>query len=270
MTVKCPAKLNLFLSVGPKDSAGYHPVNTVLQAVSLCDELTVTPSETDQFICDSKEVPQDNTVTRAWRMAREYIELPRMRIELKKQVPSQSGLGGGSSDAAGFLRALLVLLRGKLSLNEAMDIAAAVGTDVPFFLVGGLAKATNYGEVVTPMPDSQRWPIVVVMPAATVPTASAYAALDSQPRELRPFPSDTDFGPNDFESVAPPASLEAIKTLWELGSWHAGLTGSGAATFGVFQEDYAAEGAVSAMSHHPTSKSYLCHTLTRTESLWMS
>lgn len=262
--------MNLFLSVGAKDSFGHHPIQTVFQAISLADELEIQLATSDSFECDSAAVPVDNTVTKAWRLAKEYIDPPKMRVQLRKFVPVQSGLGGGSSDAAGFLRGLVKLMKGKFGLEEAMEVAKAIGSDVPFFLVGGLAKGTGYGEILEPLPDGQRKTMVVVMPNAKVSTADAYAALDQLPRGLVNFPTESDFGANDFEAIAPKESLAALERLRSLGAWQSGLSGSGASVFGVFRADEEVEGTATVFRHENLGDPYVCHTLSRKESLWIS
>ncbi|HLO99583.1 MAG TPA: 4-(cytidine 5'-diphospho)-2-C-methyl-D-erythritol kinase, partial [Fimbriimonas sp.] len=100
MTILCPAKLNLFLSVGPLDHRGYHPIRTIFQAISLYDELEIERSDKIEFSCDDPSVPEDNTVIKAIRLMQEIADFPPVKVKLTKRIPSQAGLGGGSSDAA--------------------------------------------------------------------------------------------------------------------------------------------------------------------------
>lgn len=227
-------------------------------------------AEKDSFFCSSPDVPTENTVTKSWRLAREYVGLPKLKVVLEKNVPSQSGLGGGSSDAAGFLRGLVKITNGRFSQGDAEDVAKAVGADVPFFLVGGRARGTGYGEVLTPLPDGDQSHVVIVMPPVTVSTGSAYNAIDSLLHEFLDFPHGEDWGHNDFESVAPPESLAAIKGLRQLGANWAGLSGSGAAAYGCFPDVLAAQHAAEQIIVRQLGKPYLCQTLSRKESLWIS
>jgi len=101
--VQCPAKINEFLAVGPRDARGYHPIRTILQAVGLFDELTISDeTEKDTFTCNW-DLPERNTITKAWTLGKELAPLPPLSVTLEKRIPIQGGLGGGSSDAAGFL-----------------------------------------------------------------------------------------------------------------------------------------------------------------------
>lgn len=238
MTVRvvCPAKLNLFLSVGPMDVRGYHPIRTVFQTIALFDELTVTFSEGDSILCDWSELPAENTVSRALRLLREIAPIPPLRIELSKRIPAQSGLGGGSSNAAGLLRGVRRLIGLPIPEGEFLEVARAVGADVPFFLVGGRAKGEGYGERLTPLPDPPPTPVLVVRPQVGVSTADAYRMLDALPRALAEWP-ESELGANDFEATMPEACAEAIGMLRSVGASHAALTGSGSAVFGLFSTE---------------------------------
>ena len=101
MVVRCPAKVNLFLSVGGRDESGLHSLRTIYQAVGVYDELLVEEAGEESFECDWPQLPSDNTVTKALRLLRELVPLPPLRISLTKRIPAEAGLGGGSSDAAG-------------------------------------------------------------------------------------------------------------------------------------------------------------------------
>lgn len=267
-SVRCPAKVNLFLSVAPPDSSGYHPIRTVFQAIGLFDTLTLSDDVDETRVeCDWPGLPAENTLTKALRLIRELVELPPLRIRLQKSIPAESGLGGGSSDAAGLLRVVRRIVGGDLPWGEAEQVAAAIGADVPFFLVGGRAKGEGYGEILTPLDDlPQEW-LLIVRPDVGVSTAEAYGRLDRSPRDWLPFPSDPRSLHNDFEGVAPHESLEWIERLKSAGADGALLCGSGSAVFGRFPTRAAAEAAQSSLS--PTS-SWVASMLTRKESLWMS
>lgn len=232
--VLCPAKINLFLYVGAPDSTGYHPLRTQYQALGLYDRLTVRVADTDSFEAVGMELGPDNTVTRALRLARELLPIPPLAITLEKKIPHQAGLGGGSSDAAGLLK---IIARGMgLPLTGFLtDVAVSVGADVAFFLVGGRAEATGYGEKLTPVPEAGKEWVVIHMPDAAVSTPAAYRALDHMDRDSsldrRPIPDI-----NDFELVAPEPSLQVIHS-WRSQGISAGLCGSGAAVYGRFPSE---------------------------------
>lgn len=229
--VECPAKLNTFLSVGPPDARGYHPIRTVFQAVEGGDVLTVRSAERFAFECDSAEVPLENTVTRAYRLAAEVVELPPIHVRLAKRIPTQSGLGGGSSNAAAMLRICVRLSEGNLRAHELADIALAIGADVPFFLLGGRAVGEGYGERLTALREAEGWATIVMPHGVRCDTKAMYAALDETDRTWRELNVDETY--NDFERVAPRPCLELIEKLRSAGARSAGLSGSGAAVFAL-------------------------------------
>lgn len=262
-TLQCPAKINLFLSVGKPDASGYHPIRSIFQAVSLFDEITIESASEDTFVCDSPDVPAENTVTKALRLVREVREVPPLRITLVKRIPSQSGLGGGSSDAAGLLR-LIPRIAGELPWGHEQMVAEAVGADVPFFLVGGRARAEGYGERLTELPDGPVAHYVIHWPSCGVSTAAAYRALDAQDRPWRDYPDDDAPFFNDFEAIAPEPCHAAIARLKELGASRAALSGSGSAVFGELDSSESAANV--AQEFGPNT--WAVRSLGRQESLW--
>lgn len=278
MKVLCPAKINTFLSVGPRDARGYHPIRTIFQAIGLFDELHIMPMGlgcSHSFVCDSAEVPSDNTVTKALRLLSEIAQVPPLHIELVKRIPAQSGLGGGSSNAAGLIRAINSFLPSPIADHHLMDVAVAVGADVPYFLVGGLALGEGYGEKLTPLPDQDVAHVVIVRPKVGVSTKEAYERLDDAPREWRKFPTDTTHY-NDFERVMPCECADWIERLQVQGANEAHLSGSGSAVYGLFSRGTMAEAAGDQLRGEWT-RSYgepegeipvwVTRTLTRSESL---
>lgn len=267
MVVRCPAKINLFLSVGPADSTGYHPICTVFQAVGLYDTITIERSGFDHDIitCDWPDFPPENTLSKVLRLAREYVEIPALSIHVEKRIPAQAGLGGGSSNAAGLLRAIDRFVPAGLGDWTKQDIAAATGSDVPFFLVGGRAIGEGRGERITPLSDAEPFEITIVQPHNIyVSTADAYGLLDSFDLRLRPAPAiaenPCDGLANDFERVMPAECWEAIEALIGAGAKCAHLCGSGSAVFGI-----------GADPSHPSLQRYSriwnCVTLSRAKSL---
>lgn len=242
MTVRCPAKVNLFLSVGPPDSKGYHPIRTVFQAVSLFDRLIVEEATTPSFACDDPSVPAENTVTKALRLVAEVAAVPPLKIVLEKEIPQQAGLGGGSSNAAGLLKVIDRFLPAPLPNHVRNDIALAVGADVPFFLLGGRARGEGYGERLEPLPEINPFVYLLWKPPFGCDTGKLYRALDRVERSWADFPAD-DRLYNDFERVAPCECLERIDHLKTIGAHDAGLTGSGSTVFGRFHSESEARNA---------------------------
>lgn len=267
LRVRCPAKINTFLSVGPKDARGYHPLRTHFQAVGLFDELTIeTGLAANKVTSDWSELPQDNTVMRALKLVSEIAPVPAVHVHIQKRIPAQSGLGGGSSDAAGVLRAVPLLIGAALNEPELQSVALAVGADVPFFLLGGRAKAEGYGEKLTPLADSEtRW-LLIARPDVDCPTGPMFAKLDEKSYAWRDFPNDETLY-NDFERVAPCECIELIERLQAIGAEAAGLTGSGSATFGYFPNRTSAEQAERRLHSESRAETWVVPTLSRQESL---
>ncbi len=263
LIVRCPAKINTFLSVGPRDERGYHPIRTVFQAVGLFDELEIAASQRDEFVCVGMDIDPKNTVTRALNLMRELANNPPLRIELRKSIPSQAGLGGGSSDAAGLLRAMESTVPG-IDRRDLLSVALAVGADVPFFLVGGRARGTGYGQVLEPLPDElTRW-LALLMPTDRVSTAEAYAKLDKASRDWAEFGEEHY---NEFERVAPCACLDLIEWGRNAGSLSSGLCGSGSAVYLSFASQEEAERATKAALNAGAEQSWVAPTISRSESL---
>ncbi len=235
LVIQCPAKLNLFLSVGKKDHRGYHPLRSIFQAISLYDELHIERATELSFTCDDPSVPEDNTVVRAARLMMEVADFPPVAIKLIKRIPSEAGLGGGSSDAAGIILASKSLMSAVLPEYEKKAIAKSIGADVSFFLLGGRAKAEGYGEKLTPIPSPNpvEW-YLVVQPEDRCSTKASFEKLDALNYSWQDFPRK-DILFNDFERVAPLGSLNLIQRLIKEGAKDAGLTGSGSAVFGRYE-----------------------------------
>ncbi len=268
--VRCPAKINLFLSVGPPDQRNYHPLRTVFQAVSLSDQLTVEiEGEQDEISCNWPDLPVDNTLTKTLRLVREMVPLPPVKLSLQKSIPAESGLGGGSSNAAGLLRGIKRLFPDSLEERFMQEVAMSVGADVPFFLVGGQAKATGYGEILDPLPDPERMHFVIVRPDMGVSTPMAFRGLDQTEREWREFPAGDELY-NDFERVAPCESIDLGERLQIHGATGALLCGSGSAIFGIYNSEERAAYALEKMKGEGYRSSWQATSLTREESLWTS
>ena len=272
VTELAPAKVNLTLSVGQKRSDGYHDVVTLMETVSLYDQLTVTTEETllpeiKLSVSGEYTVPEDptNLVVRA---AEAYFDALGKRfpisVSLEKNIPTQAGLGGGSSDAAAMLRALNRMVDEPLSSDRLALLAASLGSDVAFLLFGGTAICSGRGELIDPVEGPATRFYTVVMGSDRVSTPSAYRALDelrekngAVPREIsRAMWKALARGEklplfNDFESsVFPdhPGIAERKERLLSLGATDALMSGSGAAVFGVFPSIADAQKAAAAIS----------------------
>lgn len=260
----CPAKINLHLRVGERDRYGYHPLETRFQAISLCDELELEVGRSGLEV-EGMELPPENTVSKALRLISEGIVFPQFGIRLRKRIPAQAGMGGGSSNAAGLLRLMRKLAHPLSGTSAFADTAAAVGADVPFFLVGGQADATGRGEVLTPRDDETLRHLTVVMPNDACPTPAMYAALDRLRESGRPTPPLDGLIENDFHAVMPEGSASALRRMLSLGLGPCGLCGSGAAVFGFASDETEAE-RCAADFRSSGLQAWACRTLTRSES----
>ncbi len=188
MLVRAHAKLNLILSVTPgPDEDGYHRVDTIMCPLELCDLVRVEGSKTAgvQFSCAPDPLPDGSAPERnvayraALAMAQRFARELACTIVIEKRIPSQAGLGGGSSDAAAVIRALAALWGIDPTDDRLVEVAAGLGADVPFFLRDVPTLLVGRGDVPKEYFTPFSVPVVLVKPPAGVPTAEAYRALDS-------------------------------------------------------------------------------------------
>jgi 4-diphosphocytidyl-2-C-methyl-D-erythritol kinase len=174
------AKVNLFLEVIAKRPDGYHDIETVMHEISLADTVRIVNSPAGKISveCDPPSGGPSGRKNLAYRAAdllrRRYGIKRGVKIFIEKRIPAGAGLGGGSSNAAAVLKGLNKLWRLGLGRKELMELAAEVGSDVPFFIVGGTALCTGRGEKVKPMRFKRRLNFVIVMPSFGVSTAKVY------------------------------------------------------------------------------------------------
>ena len=254
MKLSACAKVNLSLDVLGRREDGYHELSMVMLAVTLADGLELSLAEPGVVLtCSDPSVPcgEKNTVFRAASLFLEragLAETTGARIHLKKTIPSQAGLGGGSADAAAVLRGLNLLTGDPLSEEELFSIGLRVGADVPFCLAGGIRLARGVGEILTPVPAVPPCHIVVCKPPVNVSTAEAFRLADERPGGGNDYTSavlkalkegslsalGAALG-NDFEDVLRLPEVDAVKAaMLDFGAAGACMTGSGSAVFGLF------------------------------------
>ena len=185
VTVRVPAKLNLQLAVGPPRADGYHDLVTVFHAVSLFDEITAEPARRDRVTvsgegADRVPADRDNLALRAVAALRAVLPgTPKVHITIAKRIPVAAGLAGGSADAAAALVACNDLWDGGLSQPQLLEVAARVGSDVAFALLGGTAVGRGRGERLTPaLAPATRYHWVLAFADGHLSTPEVYAALD--------------------------------------------------------------------------------------------
>jgi 4-diphosphocytidyl-2-C-methyl-D-erythritol kinase len=222
--------------VGELQADGYHEIDTVMQAVELHDVLTFSLSDATRVRCSNALLNgESNLVFKAYRLASEFVDLPRLDVYIEKRIPTQAGLGGGSSDAAAALRVFDRISGGVLG-SHINEIGLACGSDVPFFLGSGTrARATGRGEALQKIEVISEEGLVLAKPlTVSCNTADAYRRLDQIRKAPNHRPKTMPF--NDFERVAPCESLELLDRLQVLGVANCGLCGSGSAVYGFTDE----------------------------------
>jgi 4-diphosphocytidyl-2-C-methyl-D-erythritol kinase len=251
------AKLNLTLDVIGRRPNGYHDVDSVMQTISLHDLVLVERTDCRVFEVVGPAIDGENLVLKAARELEGHTgrALP-FTIRLFKRVPLAAGLGGGSADAAAFLRAANLLYALKLSSGELVEIATAVGQDVPFLLEGGTARASGLGSTVSPLPPvPSSWRFLVVCPPIQISTQAVFDVVDGGAPSARRTPAligalggkgkNVSLG-NDLEPASRrvfPALDDAINRLRDAVP---GLTmsGTGAAVFAQFDRRQDADRAL--------------------------
>ncbi|KMY68193.1 hypothetical protein AAU61_00215 [Desulfocarbo indianensis] len=258
-----PAKVNLHLRVLGRRADGYHDLATLMQPLSIGDELAIDGEAAGLlFSCNDSQLAKGNLVEKAARLwfAAAGLE-PRASLHLEKKVPVAAGLGGGSSDAAQALLGLNALHDGLLPPQKLVELALSLGADVPFFLAGATGYCAGVGEKVEPWPDFPLLDYVLLNPGFPVSTADIYAEWDlawTNPSAVntiyRPPKAAPPLGGllrNDLELATPKAfpQLEDLrKALWEAGARGALMSGSGPTVFGVFADAGAAATAAERLS----------------------
>lgn len=271
LVLKAPAKINWFLRVLRKREDGFHDIESLIQKVSLYDTLSLKPSRS-LTLSSGMDVPvEKNLVYRAAVLLQNASGFRGgAEIILEKRIPSEAGLGGGSSDAAATLSGLNALWSLGLSQEELCSIAAGIGSDVPFFLKGPLSFVEGRGEKVSPCCPLRSQALLIVKPPVSVPTHRAYSTLDSYREKMSSaqltkertkadnnelliravenalISNDLEFR-NDLEEVVCtdyPVIRSVQEQLYRSGAVLSLMSGSGSAVFGVFSSSEHARSAL--------------------------
>ena len=282
------AKVNLRLDVLGKRADGYHELRTIFQTVTLHDTLRFRPSRAPGIGLQiqgnerlSREAVEKNLVYRAVDTLRRELKIRSgVEILLQKKIPAGRGLGGGSSDAAAAVLGYLQFMRKKLHPTRLAEIAASLGADVPFFLLGGRALGIGKGDEIYPLPDIPKLSLLIVSPNDVhVPTPDAYRWLHApELASLTKFAATHKLFEfcalcwsaqgerlsNDFEAAVfrrHPRLAQIRRVLLQGGASEALLAGSGSAVFGVFPSPAKARRAVVGFPH---DQAFVCETVSRT------
>ncbi len=268
------AKVNRSLVVLGLRPDGYHEIDTLFQTIDLSDEIRFEEEKRLTLSIAGSAVPADdsNLVLRAAQALSERAGGDRgARLHLSKKIPVGAGLGGGSADAAAALLGLNALWRLGLTVEELRPIAATVGSDVPFFLFGGLARGTGRGERIETLPDPADECLVLLLPPFGLATPEVYRALDAGPAPdpLPPSPDSSAMPDrNDLEAAAErlrPELSSLRSALVSQGAVSARLSGSGSTVFGVFRSEPEARVAATALGRREGVRALVTRTLPRAE-----
>jgi 4-diphosphocytidyl-2-C-methyl-D-erythritol kinase len=291
--VRCPAKVNLALSVGAPRADGYHPIASWMVAIDLCDELRLEPqpdgSTSTYTIAWAADALRPSAIdwsldkdlaVRAHRLVEQHVGRPLpIAMQMTKRIPVGAGLAGGSSDGAGMLMGLNEVFSLGLSTQTLIELAMQLGSDLAFFFSGGAAIVTGRGEHVEPVALRQAIHLVVMMPEFGCPTGGVYKAFDElQPeaavdesavRQLATAEPLADDAP--FSDLAAPAErvqpqLASLRQrCGELTGRPVHITGSGAGMFIVARDREDAEQLAAQVGALPELATLATHTVTTTD-----
>lgn len=266
MEARANGKINLYLDVLSDGSSGFHEITSIMQSVSLCDRVLVSAVKSSasavRIACNLPYIPCDerNIAYRAAMLFSEATGITaEVDIRLQKRIPVAGGMAGGSTDGAAVLATLNKLLGSPLAQNELLALAAKLGSDVPFCLLGKTALCEGRGEILTPIENRAKLLLLIVPSSESVSTPWAYAELDAMfgdfaGRKAQNKPRldrlTAALASGDTESVVAnmynifeeailpkrPLALRAKELLLESGAFGAMMSGSGPTVFGVFAD----------------------------------
>ena len=260
VVVKAYAKINLFLDVTGRRQDGYHEVNTLMRSISLCDDIHLEARPSDKttitIICNDSflDTGESNLIYKAaLKYLLKFKIFADIKVHLVKRIPIGAGLGGGSSDAAATLRAMNKIFA-LATKEQLLEIAAELGSDVPFCIDGGSAFCSGRGEIIRPEKITMPSYVVVSIGKDRVSTPTAYAMLDerygdfARYNEEKNIPDGEWIYYNIFEFVIKLDEIrDARRILMENGASHALMSGSGPAVFGCFDSFFDASSAKAAL-----------------------
>ncbi len=247
-------KINIGLRIVGRRKDGYHNLESVFQEITLFDEILIKKREAGIRIrtdCESLPTDENNLCYQAYQLlVKEHGLKDGVEIEIIKNIPIGSGLGGGSSNAATCLKAFNRMFELGLSRGELIRLAAQIGSDVPFFIVGKTALVKGRGEVVIPIRFLSDYHLLIVFPQVQVSTAFIYknfefaltkykwnVKFEAVISRVRTLDDLSVYFSNDLEEVAGrfyPEIAEVRQKIWESGARFVSLSGSGSAVYGIF------------------------------------
>ena len=274
--VNSSAKVNIGLKVLKKRNDGYHNIRTIFQEIDLFDTISIEKNKNRfEFTTNVTWLGDNNLCVTAYKLMKRKFDISRVSIDLKKNIPRGSGLGGGSSNAASIMKGIRELYSLNITDSELELLASTIGADVPFFIKGSVQLGEGIGDRLTPVIFNDKFKYLIVIPDIVIDTPWAYSQikndLDSSlssanfaglSKEKIISVDRLKFFENDFESIVVPTYPEIgeIKnTLIDLGAEYASLSGSGSTVYGIFNDDVYLNNALSYFS--PKHKTFIANPL---------
>lgn len=279
LTIYSNAKINIHLDILKKLKTGYHELYMINQNISLYDTINLKKSDNLKFSSNIESLNNKNniifkSIELVERLSGQKIPVS---IELKKRIPLQAGLGGGSSNAAAIIMGILKLYDIEINLENLLDVSSKIGADVPFFLKGGTSMVRGIGEKIYPIP-SDKFYYIIIKPDFSIDTKKAYEDYDKEYKNIRKdyafknirltkdFIIKNCF--NSFDRLYEKKyNLAKYKNdLLNNGAFFVQLTGSGSAIFGMFESELAQEKAYENLINK-YDEIYVCNTQTSGSSI---
>ena len=274
--VNSNAKVNIGLKIFKKRKDGYHNIRTIFQEIDLVDIISIEKNKnTFKFTTNVTWLGDNNLCVVAYKLMKKKFQINEISIDLKKNIPRGSGLGGGSSNAASIMKGIRKLYNLNITDNELEVLASTIGADVPFFIKGSVQLGEGIGNKLTPIIFNDKFKYLIVIPDIVIDTPWAYSQykndLDSSissvnfaglSKEKILSIDRLKFFENDFESIVVPTYPEIgeiKKMLINLGAEYASLSGSGSTVYGIFNDNVCLNNALSYFS--PKHKTFIANPL---------
>ena len=189
MKLKAYAKINLGLKVKGKDEKGYHLLDMVMLPISLCDNIEITKRDDEKvnvIVTNNVYLPKDNSITKSIELMKEkYNFTTGFDVKIEKNIPTQAGMGGGTSDAAEIIKAVNVLMDINAPLKELESLAMQVGSDVVYSLYSTLSRIQGTGEIYTKIDKEFKYPILIVKPKSGIKTKDCFTLYNQEEDNIR-------------------------------------------------------------------------------------
>jgi len=274
--VNSSAKVNIGLKVLKKRNDGYHNIRTIFQEIDLIDIISIEKNKNRfEFSTNVSWLSDNNLCVTAYKLMKRKFDISKVSIDLEKNIPRGSGLGGGSSNAASIMKGIRELYNLNITDNELELLGSTIGADVPFFIKGSVQLGEGIGDRLTPIIINDKFKYLIVIPDIVIDTPWAYSQIKN---DLDSSSSSVNFAglskekiisvdrlkffENDFESIVVPTYPEIgeiKKILIDLGAEYASLSGSGSTVFGIFNDDVYLNNALSYFS--PKHKTFVANPL---------